>query len=410
MKQDLSSDEILQLLHHWRSDRYVINTANTVEVILFGNCFTGVEIEGLDEVHERARSGQKLIFIPNHQSEYDWMLLQTYLAQRYIRTAIQAGENLYIGPVDTFLRKCGAFMMIRDRRAFYGRRWLRNWVLKQLGTRPYVINKDQYNKLYLDQIKRVLGEGLHLMIFPGYETDRTTGEIKYGRSYSGEFSELSAYVFLVLRAAIRQMHVEDALYVPVNISYERIPEDIVFRQYQARTRKSKIAKYVYDHYYAFVKMPFARRIRDQRSRVLIRFGEGIQVNRPLRARDMAALVRDEMGKLMRVYESTLVFASLGDRYKMTRVELEERVAANLERIEAYGLDTSPLYTADRQRLSLEEMLARTAAIYNFPDVPIIPSKSYMTLEYDDQEIFVHHPHLASYYGNKLKHILRADAA
>ena len=37
MKQDLSSDEILQLLHHWRSDRYVINTASTVEVILFGN-------------------------------------------------------------------------------------------------------------------------------------------------------------------------------------------------------------------------------------------------------------------------------------------------------------------------------------------------------------------------------------
>ncbi len=410
MKQDLSTAEILELLHHWRSERYVVNTANTVEVILFGNCFTGVDIEGLDAVDELSRSGRKLVFIPNHQSEYDWMLLQTYLAQRYIRTAIQAGENLYVGPVDTFLRKCGAFMMIRDRHAFYGRRWVRDGVLKLLGTRPFVITKEQYNKLYPDQIKRVLGEGLHLMIFPGYETDRATGEIKYGRSYSGEFAELSAYVFLVVRAAIRQMQVENALYVPVNISYERIPEDIVFRQYQARSRKSKFAKYVYDHYYAFVKMPFARRIRDQRSRVLIRFGAGIPVDRPLRARGMAALVREEMGKLMRVYESTLVFASLSDRYKMGRAELEERVAANLERIEAYGLDTSPLYTADRQRLSLEQMLERTAAIYNFPDVPIIPSKSYMTLEYDDREIFVHHPHLASYYGNKLKHILQDGAA
>ena len=410
MKQDLSATEILDLLHHWRSDRYVINTANTVEVILFGNCFSGVEIEGLDAVHELARSGRKLIFIPNHQSEYDWMLLQTYLAQRYIRTAIQAGENLYVGPVDTFLRKCGAFMMIRDRRAFYGKQWFSNWLLKQLGTRPFMLTKEQYNGLYLNQIKRVLSEGLHLMIFPGYESDRTTGDVKYGRSYTGEFSDLSAYVFLVLRKAAREMQLEDALYVPVHISYERVPEDIVFREYQARSRKSKIAKYVYDHYYAFVKMPFARRIRDQRSRVLIRFGDGIPVNHPVRAREMAALVRDQMGKLMRVYASTLLFASLDNRFKMNRDELEERVTANLERIEAHGLDTSPLYNADRQRLSLEEMLARTVKIYNFPDVPIIPSKSYMTLEYDDQEIFIHHPHLASYYGNKLKHILQASAA
>ena len=95
---------------------------------------------------------------------------------------------------------------------------------------------------------------------------------------------------------------------------------------------------------------------------------------------------------------------------MSREELEDRVTANLERIEACGLDTSPLYTAERRRLSLEEMLARTVKIYNFPDVPIIPSTSYMTLEYDDREIFVHHPHLASYYGNKLKHVLQASAA
>ncbi len=410
MRQDLSADEILHLLHHRRSDRYVVNTANTVEVILFGNCFTGVEIEGLDAVHEQARAGHQLIFIPNHQSEYDWMLLQTYLAQRYIRTAIQAGENLYVGPVDTFLRKCGAFMMIRDRRSFYARHWLANLLLKVLGTKPFVLTKEQYNKMYLEQIKKVLAEGLHLMIFPGYEPDRVTGEVKYGRSYSGEFADLSPYVFLVLRTAVRQLQIENARYVPVNISYERIPEDIVFREYQARSRKSKFAKYVYDHYYAFMKMPFARRIRDQRSRVLIRFGEGIPIDRAPRAREMAALVREQMGKLMRVYESTLVFASLDDRYKMSREELEDRVTANLERIEAYGLDTSPLYTAERRRLSLEEMLARTVKIYNFPDVPIIPSKSYMTLEYDDREIFVHHPHLASYYGNKLKHVLQVSAA
>ena len=410
MNPNLSEKQILDLLHHRRSDRYVVNTANTVEVILFGNCFSEVEVQGLDTVDELSRSGRKLIFIPNHQSEYDWMLLQTYLAQRYVRTAIQAGENLYVGPIDTFLRKCGAFMTIRDRRSFYGRHWFTDWVLRALRTRPFVLTKEHYNKLYLAQIKRVLADDLHLMIFPGYEIDRRTGEAKYGRSYSGEFAELSAYVFLILNTAIRQMEVEDALYVPVNISYERIPEDIVFREYQARSRKSKIAKYVYDHYYAFIKMPFARRIRDQRSRVLIRFGEGIPADRHRRARELAAVLHERIGKLMRVYESTLLFASLDDRFKMSRDELEDRLAANLERIEAHGLDTAPLYGADRRRLPTEDLLARTVKVYNFPDVPIIPSKSYMTLEYDDREVFIHHPHLASYYGNKLNHILKAAAA
>ena len=410
MRRNLSQEQILDLLHHRRSDRYVVNTANTVEVVLFGNCFSEVQVEGLDQVEELSRSGRTLIFIPNHQSEYDWMLLQTYLAQRYIRTAIQAGENLYVGPIDTFLRKCGAFMTIRDRRSFHARHWLADGMMRALRTRPFVLTKEQYNKLYLPQIKRVLGEGLHLMIFPGYEIDRNTGEAKYGRSYSGKFAELSPYVFLVLNTAIRQMGIDGALYVPVNISYERIPEDIVFREYQARSRKSKIAKYVYDHYYAFIKMPFARRIRDQRSRVLIRFGEGIPADRHPRARQLAAVLHEQMGKLMRVYESTLLFASLDDRYKMSREELEERLAATLERIEAHGLDTAPLYDADRRRLPTEDLLARTVRVYNFPDIPIIPSKSYMTLEYDDREVFIHHPHLASYYGNKLKHILQANAA
>jgi hypothetical protein len=402
--------ELLDLLHHWRSERYVHRVATNVDRHLFSSCFTRVEIEGLEDARRRAEAGERLVFVANHQSEYDWMLLQTYLAQRYIRTAIQAGENLYVGPIDTFLRKCGAFMTIRDRRSFYARHWLADWTMRALRTRPYVLTKEQYNKLYLAQIKRVLGEGLHLMIFPGYEIDRNTGEAKYGRSYSGQFAELSPYVFLVLNAAIRQMGIDGALYVPVNISYERIPEDIVFREYQARSRKSKIAKYVYDHYYAFMKMPFARRIRDQRSRVLIRFGEGIPADRHPRARELAAVLHEQMGKLMRVYESTLVFASLDDRYKMSREELDERLAASLDRIEAHGLDTAPLYDADRRRLPTEDLLARTVKVYNFPDVPIIPSKSYMTLEYDDREVFIHHPHLAAYYGNKLKHILQADAA
>lgn len=404
MRQDLSSAQILDLLHHWRRDRYVINTANTVEVVLFRSLFSSVDVVGLEDVISRANAGQTLVFIPNHQSEYDWMMLQTYLAQRYVRTAIQAGENLFVGPVDTFLRKCGAFMMIRDRRAFYGKHWVGNFANKMLGTRPLVITKERYNRLYLEQIKMVLRERLHLMIFPGYETS-PSGDVKYGRSYSGEFAELSAYVFLTVATAMRQLNLENAYFVPVNISYERVPEDIVFREYQAKTRKTKITKYVYDYYYTFIKAPILRRMREQRCRVCVRFGDGIPADGSRRAREQARVVRNEMGKLTRVYESTLLFASLDDRSRVSRGDLDKRVAENLERLEEHGMDTTPMYFRGR-RLSLDAILERTAQLFNYPRAPVIASKAYNTLEYDDENVFVRHPHLAAYYGNKLRHVLQ----
>ena len=90
MKKNLSVNETLDLLHHKRSDKYVLATANTVEKLLFQNCFSEIIIEGLEQIVTRSEKGQRLVFISNHQSEYDWMMIQTFLAQRYIRTAIQA--------------------------------------------------------------------------------------------------------------------------------------------------------------------------------------------------------------------------------------------------------------------------------------------------------------------------------
>lgn len=410
MKQSLSDPQILELLHHWRSERYLLNSANAVERFLLSSCFSSIEIEGINTVKERSDRGETLIFIPNHQSEYDWLILQTYLAKWNVPTAIQAGDNLFIGPLDTFLRKCGAFMSVREKREFCARHWLLDSALKLVGTRPFVVTKDKYNGLYLDQIKTVLNrDKLHLMIFPGYETDEYSGEVKYGRSYSGTLNPLSAYVLMVIRSALKALSISYARYIPVNITYERVPEDIVFREFQANTRKSKIAKYIYDHYYTFIKAPISRRLRDQKSRVCIKFGEGIPALTKMKAKDLSKSIRDQLGRLVRVYESMLVFSSLENRFKMSRTDLEERVSTNLDIINEKGLDTSPLYS-ETGRQSLEEMLMRTVKIFNFPKIPIIPSKSYMTLEYDPYEIFVHHPHLAAYYSNKLAHVLVGAAA
>ena len=404
MRANPGRAELLDLLHHWRSERYVHRVATNVDRHLFSSCFTRVEIEGLEDAKRRAEAGERLVFVANHQSEYDWMMVQAYLTLHGIRAAVQAGDNLFIGPLDTFLRKCGGFMAVRDQHAFYARRWFRNWMLKTLGTRPVVVTREQYNGLYLDQLKRVFdSDGLHLMVFPGYETDEFSGEVKYGRSYSGRLNPLSPLVFLAVRNALRDLHVEQASYIPINISYERVPEDMVFRAYRAGSRKGKLAKYVYDNYYAFIEVPLKRRVRNQRSRVVIKFGDAMTADLRARAKEVARSVYDQLARLIRVYESTAVFASLDNRFRISRTELEDRVDRTVTAADDAGLDTSPLYR-DGRRKSLEELLERTAELFNYPHIPIIATKSYRTLEYDDREVFIHHPHLASYYGNKLSHL------
>jgi hypothetical protein len=51
------------------------------------------------------------------------------------------------------------------------------------------------------------------------------------------------------------------------------------------------------------------------------------------------------------------------------------------------------------------MLKRVEELFNFAERPVVPLKSYLTLEHDKNEVFIHNPHLAAYYGNKLNYIL-----
>jgi hypothetical protein len=196
---------------------------------------------------------------------------------------------------------------------------------------------------------------------------------------------------------------ENASYIPVNISYERVPEDMVFRAYRANSGSGKFAKYVYDNYYTFLRVPLTRRIRNQRSRVVIKFGEAMPADLHTRTKEVARSVFDQLARLIRVYESTAVFASLDNRFRISRTELEDRVDRTVTAADEAGLDTTPLYQ-DGKRKSLDALLERTAELFNYPHIPIIATKSYRTLEYDEREIFIHHPHLASYYGNKLRHL------
>ena len=397
---------LLRLLHHNWNRRTLSTVSFICEHFLFRGCFSHIDVVGLESILEKDRAGKRLIFIPDHQSEYDWLLLQSRLFLADIRTVIQAGDNLFIGPLDPILRGCGAFMSVRNQHSFYSSHWIYNHLAKYAGKRPIVIDRDSYNRLYVKQLKRIFGrERYNLLVFPGYETDRYSGIVKYGRSYSGTFNPLSPYVFITVSKVLRELGIKDAEYIPVSVSYERVPEDVLFREFRATTHRPAMAKYIYDHYYTFFKAPYSKEIRQEKSRVCIKFGEGIPADFSGRAREFAETVRFEIAKLTRVYETTLIFHSIANRFTLPKRALQLSMARNIGKLQDLNIDCSPLQKSPGHYLSVDAMLKRVEGLFNFPERPVVPLMSYLTLEHDKNEVFIHNPHLAAYYGNKLDYIL-----
>jgi hypothetical protein len=397
---------LLRLLHHNWNRRTLSSVSYVCEHFLFRGCFSDIEVVGLERILEKVRAGTRLIFIPDHQSEYDWLLLQSRLFLADIRTVIQAGDNLFIGPLDPILRGCGAFMSVRNKHSFYSGHWLYNLLAKYAGKRPIVIDRDSYNRLYVKQLKRIFGrERYNLLVFPGYETDPYSGIVKYGRSYSGMFNPLSPYVFIIVSKVLRELGIRNAEYIPVSVSYERVPEDVLFREFRAKTHRPAMAKYIYDHYYTFFKAPYSKELRQEKSRVCIKFGEGIPTDFRGRAREFAETVRYEIAKLTRVYETALIFHSIENRFTLSKRDLKLNVVHNIRKLQSLDIDCSPLRTGPDRYLSIDSMLKRVENLFNFRERPVVPLKSYLTMEHDKNEVFIHNPHLAAYYGNKLNYIL-----
>lgn len=400
---------LLRLLHHRWNRRTLSFMSYLCERFLFKGCFSSIEYIGLEKVKAKAKAGRRLIFIPDHQSEYDWLLLQSALFRAGIRTAIQAGDNLFVGPLDPILRGCGAFMSVRHDKKFYSTNWIYNLLAKAIGQRPIRITRELYSRLYPKQLARILGrEGYNLLVFPGYETDPYTGDVKYGRSYSGLFNPLSPFVFVTVAKVLGELGLSDAEFIPVAVSYERVPEDILFREFKAATRRKKIFKYIYDHYYTFFRAPFSKELRQEKTRVCVRFGEGLPARFSGKARDFAEQIRHEIGRLVRVYESTLLFRSLNNKFALSKHELRASVQENLRKLRALRIDCSPVLDEHNRPLSLDRMLNHVARQFNSEVSPVIPFKSYRTLEHDRNEVFIHNPHLAAYYANKLKYILELE--
>jgi hypothetical protein len=298
------------------------------------------------------------------------------------------------------------------------------------------ISKREYNnRLYQPQLKRLLGkEDYHLMIFPGYETKKN-GDIKLGRSYTGVLPPLHPAVFIQVERAVKSLinemqknmdeetekkilQLSSLQYQPVKIAYERVVEDFVFTEMEARSEKSAFAKNLYDHYINFIYLPYIRNRDDKQSRVWIRFGEPVPVlNEMDNKKELPEYLREQISKMNVIHPSLLIFSSLNDKYRISRAELEKNMVRNLRKLERYGAEIEPMQPYMQKinnelHLDLEPMLELTKKYYNnevrHGKLPIRVGKilAERTIDYDANSVTIWHPELADYYKNKLIHILK----
>jgi glycerol-3-phosphate O-acyltransferase len=247
--------------------------------------------EGVTIAQDATRHG-RTIYISNHRSHLDYLVEPLVLDDNDVRPpVIAAGINLFGGPLGLLHRHVTGAIPIR---------------------------RNTKDPAYLITLKAYVAELLNRHDLMFY--------IEGGRSYSGE---LKAPKTGLLHAAMQAQRA-DTLVVPMAIAYDLVLEDHVLAHQGAKRRQR----------------PFAREIAEMvryavgyQSRAFVTFGSPIALS----AHDgesrrdvmtLARLIRDNIGRLMKVLPTAVVAAAM--RPSIGRRDLEARADAIIESVRTAG--------------------------------------------------------------------------
>lgn len=156
------------------------------------NVYQGVEVDeaGIDRLRKCARDGA-VVLVPSHRSHFDYLVLSDVLYDRALSPPlIAAGDNLNFWPVGPMLRKGGAFFI---RRSFRGQKL--------------------YPALVEAYVRKLLREGYSLEFF-----------IEGGRSRTGRVLAPKLGLLSMLVDSALLLKDRDVFFVPISVSYDRVPE------------------------------------------------------------------------------------------------------------------------------------------------------------------------------------------
>jgi glycerol-3-phosphate O-acyltransferase len=333
----------------------------TVTSFISRRLFSSVEVIGLERLIKQRRAEAALgaktinIYIARHLSEFDWQEIQRVLAGVNMMAAIQAGDNLFIGPLDPLLRHHGAFKVFRDQATIFSEHWLANSIYKTLDgfwndplfkkflpiiglkrRQPVTIDSALAKEIYVAYMKHLIEvEGRDILIFPEY-LKLPDKKVKYGRSYSGKLLEFTPLIFKLLRD-INKKTERRLQIVPVNASYERVVEDQSFRTLEKMKSNKFMKRFVYlvDYFFNYTHWIYQRR----KGRVVIKFGEPEPLRKTMdfkmRLHDD---IRKKVGQLQAVFPTQIIGYAFHDKTILSDVELVRRVEKTMAELKKTGAD------------------------------------------------------------------------
>ena len=146
--------------------------------------------DGLNNV-KKLYATKPVIFVPNHKSHLDYLILSYILHDNYMTPPnVAAGINLSFWPLGSFFRRCGAYFI---RRSF------------------------QNNKLYSACVETYL----RILLEEGYSQEFF---IEGGRSRTGKLMPARHGLLRMIMRAVDDSFVKEILFVPVSFTYDRVIE------------------------------------------------------------------------------------------------------------------------------------------------------------------------------------------
>jgi len=401
--------------HHLKNKSYRLEY--NITTFISRRLFASVEVSGLDALTKQRRAeeaqGSKTIniYISRHLSEFDWQEIQRLLAGVDMMSTIQAGDNLFIGPLDPLLRHHGAFKVFRNQARIFSDHWLANSIYKFMDPfwkapllkrllllsgfklrEPLVIDANLAKDIYTAYMKHLIeAEGKDILIFPEY-LKTADKNVKYGRSYSGKLLEFTPLIFKLLRD-INKKTQRRLQIVPVNVSYERVVEDQSFKTLE-KMKANKITKrfvYLADYFFNYTHWLY----QPEKGRVFVKFGEPVPMKKTmdfkLRLHDD---IRKKVGQLQTIFPTQIVGYAFDDKKELRNSELIKRVEKTVHELKKTGADMRYI-----EKLSADEIIISAYDHFN-----LHPKRRFLVKNESSKIHVVMRKDVLSQYRNHILHL------
>lgn len=296
----------------------------------FNRIFDNFQIDeaGLERAKGLYAEGP-IVFVPNHKSHADYLILSHILYHRGMTVPhIAAGINLEFWPLGPIFRRGGAFFI---RRAF------------------------RDNPLY----KAVLSAYLKVLLKEGYSQEFF---IEGGRSRTGKLMKPRKGMLTMLNEAAGLAGVKNLRFIPVSITYDRVIEQKSYeRELEGATKEKERTSSLLG------LTKFLRRPRTRYGSIYVRFGEPVAAapgeTDSAAIEEIAYRICHEINRNAVVTPTAVAACALlaGARRGVTREIFDRNWKMLLAYIETKGVAVSKRIGADPQRAAVEAAAILTQA-------------------------------------------------